>query len=137
MEQTPNNIRKWNEICTLENMKKLFLALCFGLYFSNVYAQKWVIEDIVSQDSKELVVLIDDGEGAIEREKIKNPSIVNLINDYQENGFVLEKVTQGVELDLNGSFPINNNRLNNLGFFNLTLSNNNRILLWFKKPKQP
>ncbi len=81
--------------------------------------------------------MIDDGEGAIEREKIKNPSIVNLINDYQENGFVLEKVTQGVELDLNGSFPINNNRLNNLGFSNLTLSNNNRILLWFKKPKQP
>jgi len=118
-------------------MKKIFFILSCVLYFTNAFSQEWVIVDVVSQNTKELVVLIDDGEGAIEREKIKNPSIVNLINDYQENGFVLEKVTQGVELDLNGSFPINNNRLNNLGFPNLTLSNNNRILLWFKKPKQP
>lgn len=118
-------------------MKKTFIAFCFAFYFSNAFAQQWVIIDIVSQNSKELAVLIDDGEGEIEREKIKNPSIVNLINNYQEKGFALEKVTQGVELDLNGSLPLNNiNRMNNFGFTNLTLSNNNRILLWFKKPKQ-
>ena len=118
-------------------MKKTFIAFCFAFYFSNAFAQQWVIIDIVSQNSKELAVLIDDGEGEIEREKIKNPSIVNLINNYQEKGFALEKVTQGVELDLNGSLPLNNtNRMNNFGFTNLTLSNNNRILLWFKKSKQ-
>ena len=55
--------------------------------------------------------------------------------DYQAEGFQLEKVTQGVELDLNGNFPLNTNRMNNIGFTNLTLSNNNRIFLWFKKPK--
>jgi|TARA_X000000950_G_scaffold171858_1_gene209387 hypothetical protein len=118
-------------------MKKIFVVFCFSFYFSNAIAQQWIIVDIVSQNSKELVVLIDDGQGEIEREKIKNPSIVSLINDYQEQGFALEKVTQGVELDLNGSLPLNNaNRMNNFGFTNLTLSNNNRILLWFKKPKQ-
>ena len=118
-------------------MKKIFFILSCVLYFTNAFSQEWVIVDVVSQNTKELEVLIDDGEGEIEREKIKNPSIVNLINDYQEQGFTLEKVTQGVELDLNGSLPLNNtNRMNNFGFTNLTLSNNNRILLWFKKPKQ-
>ncbi len=118
-------------------MKKIFFILSCVLYFTNAFSQEWVIVDVVSQNTKELVVLIDDGEGEIESEKIKNPSIVNLINDYQEQGFALEKVTQGVELDLNGSLPLNNtNRMNNFGFTNLTLSNNNRILLWFKKPKQ-
>ena len=117
-------------------MKKIFFILSCVLYFTNAFSQEWVIVDVVSQNTKELVVLIDNGEGEIEREKIKNPSIVNLINDYQEQGFALEKVTQGVELDLNGSLPLNNtNRMNNFGFTNLTLSNNNRILLWFKKPK--
>jgi len=125
------------KICKFGIMKKIFFILSCVLYFTNAFSQEWVIVDVVSQNTKELVVLIDDGEGEIEIEKIKNPSIVNLINEYQEQGFALEKVTQGVELDLNGSLPLNNtNRMNNFGFTNLTLSNNNRILLWFKKPKQ-
>lgn len=119
-------------------MKKIFFILSCVLYFTNAFSQEWVIVDVVSQNTKELVVLIDDGEGEIERERIKNPSIVSLINDYQEQGFTLEKVTQGVELELFGNLTVNNtNRMNNFGFTNLNLSNNNRILLWFKKPKQP
>ncbi len=79
--------------------------------------------------------MIDNGKGEIEKEKLKNPSIVSLINKYQNEGFTLEKVTQGVELDLNGNFPLNNfSRMNN--FTNLTLTNSNRILLWFKKPNR-
>ena len=117
-------------------MKKIFFILSCVLYYTNAFSQECVIVDVVRQNTKELVVLIDDGEGEIEREKIKNPSIVNLINDYQEQGFALEKVTQGVELDLNGSLPLNNtNRMNNYGFTHLTLSNNNRSCLWFQKHK--
>ena len=115
-------------------MKKVFLVFYFFIYFSNVNSQEWIIIDIVSQNSKEIVIMIDDGEEEIERKKIKNPSVVSLINEYQSNGFVLEKVTSGIELDINGSFPLNNsNRSNNFGFTSMTLSNNNRIMLWFKK----
>ena len=79
--------------------------------------------------------MIDSGDEKIKRKKIKNPSIVSLINEYQNEGYTLEKVTQGVELDLNGNFPINNTRQGNtFGFTNLTLSNHNRVMLWFKKP---
>ena len=70
-------------------MKKVFLAFCFILSLSNVNSQEWVIVDIVSQTSKELVIMIDVGSEEIERKKIKNPSIVSLINEYQSNGFVL------------------------------------------------
>jgi hypothetical protein len=115
-------------------MKKVFLVFGFFLYFSNANSQEWIIIDIISQNSKELVIMIDNGEEEIERKKIKNPSVVSLINEYQNNGFVLQKVTSGIELDLNGSFPLNNyNRSNNLGFTSMTLSNNNRIMLWFNK----
>jgi len=41
---------------------------------------------------KKEAVMIDDGGEKINK-KIKNPSIVNLINEYQNNGFTLEKVT--------------------------------------------
>ena len=54
-------------------MKKIFVVFCFSFYFSNAIAQQWIIVDIVSQNSKELVVMIDDGQGEIEREKIKKP----------------------------------------------------------------
>ena len=112
------------------------LIILIGSVFANLtYSQEWIIVDIVSQNSKELVVYIDNGEEKIKREKRESPSIVKLIMDYQAEGFQLEKVTQGVELDLNGNFPLNTNRMNNIGFTNLTLSNNNRIFLWFKKPK--
>lgn len=117
-------------------MKRGLIFLLLSFCFIKTYSQEWLIIDIVSQNSKELVIYIDDGEKKIEREKRKNPSIVKLIMDFQSEGYQLEKVTQGVELDLNGNFPLNNNRLNNIGITNLTLSNNNRILLWFKKPKK-
>ena len=116
-------------------MKKVCLVIYLSLYFSNAFGQDWIIVDIIGQSSKELVITIDEGKGEIEKEKLKNPSIVSLINKYQNKGFSLEKVTHGVELDLNGNFPLNNfNRMNN--FTNLTLTNSNRILLWFKKPKK-
>lgn len=122
----------------MKKKKKMRAALIIliGSVFANLtYSQEWRIVDIVSQNSKELVVYIDTGEEKIKREKRESPSIVKLIMDYQAEGFQLEKVTQGVELDLNGNFPLNTNRMNNIGFTNLTLSNNNRIFLWFKKPK--
>ena len=122
----------------MKKKKKMRVALIIliGSVFANLtYSQEWRIVDIVSQNSKELVVYIDTGEEKIKREKRESPSIVKLIMDYQAEGFQLEKVTQGVELDLKGNFPLNTNRMNNIGFTNLTLSNNNRIFLWFKKPK--
>jgi hypothetical protein len=115
-------------------MKITLFVLFFYVFIPKVYSQEWVIVDIVNQNSKELSILIDDGGEKINRKKIKNPSIVNLINEYQNNGFTLEKVTSGIELDINGIFPLNNNnRGNNFGLSNLTFSNNNRIMLWFKK----
>ena len=115
-------------------MKKILFVFFFFVLFPKVNYQEWVIVDIVNQNSKELTVMIDDGGGKINRKKIKNPSIVNLINEYQSNGFTLEKVTSGIELDINGIFPLNNNNWgNNFGLSNLTFSNNNRIMLWFKK----
>ena len=114
-------------------MKIILYVFFFFVFIPKVHSQEWVIVDIVNQNSKELSVMIDDGE-KINRKKIKNPSIVNLINEYQNNGFTLEKVTSGIELDINGNIPlISNNRGNNFGFSNLTFSNNNRIMLWFKK----
>ena len=45
-----------------------------------------------------------------------------------------EKITQGIELDLNGNLPIiRNNAQQNFGVTTLTLDNNNRVMLWFKK----
>lgn len=52
-------------------MKKIFFIFSCVLYFTNAFSQEWVIVDVVSQNTKELVVLIDDGEGEIERERIK------------------------------------------------------------------
>ena len=115
-------------------MKIILFVFSFFVFISKVHSQEWVIVDIVNQNSKELFVMIDNGGEKINRKKIKNPSIVNLINEYQNNGFTPEKVTSGIELDINGNIPLsNNNRGNNFGFSNLTFSNNNRIMLWFKK----
>ena len=115
-------------------MKIILFVFLFFVFIPKVHSQEWVIVDIVNQNSKELFVMIDNGGEKINRKKIKNPSIVNLINEYQSNGFVLEKVTSGIELDINGSFPLNSsNRANNFGITSMTLSNNNRIMLWFKK----
>ena len=115
-------------------MRIILFVFFFFVLALRVHSQEWVIVDIVSQNSKELYVIIDDGGEKLKKKKIKNPSIVKLINEYQDNGFTLEKVTSGIELDINGSFPLrSNNWGNNFGLSNLTLSNNNRIIIWFKK----
>jgi hypothetical protein len=95
------------------------------------HSQEWIIIDILEQSKKELVYKIDNGE-EVKRETVKNPSIVRLIKEYQSEGFVLKAVTQGVELELNGTLPMINNRNNNFGVTNLNLFNNNRVMLWFE-----
>jgi hypothetical protein len=110
--------------------KKLFTLLVLSSLFS--YSQEWIIIDILEQSKKQLVYKIDDGEKVVKK-TVKNPSIVKLIKEYNNEGFRLEAVTQGVELDLNGNLPIMNSPNNNFGVTNLNLFNNNRVMLWFKK----
>lgn len=105
----------------------MFLSPC------GLLAQEWIILDIISQSKKEIIYNLDDGK-SIEKVKEKNPSIVRLIQTYTDKNYVLHYVTQGVELELNGMLPItaaNNQR--NWGTTQLTLDNNNRVMLWFKK----
>ena len=63
-------------------MKIILFVFSFFVFISKVHSQEWVIVDIVNQNSKELFVMIDNGGEKINRKKIKNPSIVNLINEY-------------------------------------------------------
>ena len=113
-------------------MMKATLILLFLFFSSILYSQQWVIIDVLEQSKKELVYRIDNGEKVIKK-TVKNPSIVGLINEYQKKGFQLKTVTQGIELDLNGTFPLRNNMTNNFGVTNLTLLNNNRVMLCFEK----
>lgn len=112
-------------------MKVLFVVLFFSATVQ-IYSQEWIIVDILEQSKKELVYKVDNGV-EVKRETVKNPSIVKLIMDYQADGFQLKAVTQGVELELNGNLPLNNNWNNNFGVANLNLFNNNRVMLWFEK----
>lgn len=112
-------------------MKILSVVLFFSATVQ-IYSQEWIIVDILEQSKKELVYKVDNGE-EVNRETVKNPSIVKLIMDYQADGFQLKAVTQGVELELNGNLPLNNNWNNNFGVANLNLFNNNRVMLWFEK----
>jgi hypothetical protein len=108
----------------------LLLLITFNSLFS--YSQEWIIIDVLEQSKKQLIYKIDDGQEVIKK-NIKNPSIVKLIKEYQNQGFKLEAVTQGIELDLNGNLPLMNSPNNNFGITNLTLFNNNRVMLWFEK----
>jgi hypothetical protein len=101
------------------------------MFSLTIHSQEWIIIDVLEQSKKELVYKIDNGE-EVKRETVKNPSIVRLIKEYQSEGFVLKAVTQGVELELNGTLPMINNRNNNFGVTNLNLFNNNRVMLWFE-----
>lgn len=112
-------------------MKGLSIVLFF-LTTVLTYSQEWIIVDILEQSKKELVYKIDNGE-EVKKKTVKNPSIVKLIMDFQSEGFQLKSVTQGIELDLNGTLPMINNRNNNFGVANLNLFNNNRVMLWFEK----
>ena len=118
-------------ILNLSKMKVLFVVLFFSATVQ-IHSQEWIIVDILEQSKKELVYKVDNGE-KVKRETVKNPSIVKLIMDYQADGFQLKAVTQGVELELNGNLPLNNNWNNNFGVANLNLFNNNRVMLWFEK----
>ena len=100
-------------------MKVLFVVLFFSATVQ-IYSQEWIIVDILEQSKKELVYKVDNGV-EVKRETVKNPSIVKLIMDYQADGFQLKAVTQGVELELNGNLPLNNNWNNNFGVANLNL----------------
>ena len=91
------------------------------------YSQEWIIIDVLEQSKKQLIYKIDDGE-KVTKKIDKNPSIVKLIREYQNQGFQLEAVTQGIELDLNGNLPLMNSPNNNFGITNLTLFNNNRVM---------
>lgn len=115
-------------------MMRVTLFTLFLFFSVTLFSQEWVIIDVLEQSKKELVYRIDNGEKVIKK-TVKNPSIVHLINDYQKKGFQLKNVTQGIELDLNGTFPLRNNMTNNFGVTNLTLFNNNRVMLWFEKKK--
>jgi hypothetical protein len=108
----------------------LLLLITFNSLFS--YSQEWIIIDVLEQSKKQLIYKIDDGQEVIKK-TIKNPSIVKLIKEYQNQGFKLEAVTQGIELDLNGNLPLMNSPNNSFGITNLTLFNNNRVMLWFEK----
>ena len=108
----------------------LLLLIIFTSLFS--YSQEWIIIDVLEQSKKQLIYKIDDGKEVIKK-NIKNPSIVKLIKEYQNQGFKLEAVTQGIELDLNGNLPLMNSPNNNFGITNLTLFNNIRVMLWFEK----
>ena len=111
-------------------MKGLSIVLFF-LTTVSTYSQEWIIVDILEQSKKELVYKIDNGE-EVKKKTVKNPSIVKLIMDFQSE-VQLKSVTQGIELDLNGTLPMINNRNNNFGVSNLNLFNNNRVMLWFEK----
>ena len=71
-------------------MRIILFVFFFFVLVLRVHSQEWVIFDIVSQNSMELSVIIDDDGEKLKKKKIKNPSIVNLINEYQDNGFTLE-----------------------------------------------
>jgi hypothetical protein len=105
----------------------------FFLISMNGYSQEWILVDVVKQTRKEVVYRLDDGK-KVKKVKHDSPSIINLISTIEEEGYKLEKITQGIELDLEGNLPvIRNNIQQNFGITTLTLDNNNRVMLWFKK----
>ena len=99
----------------------------------NGYSQNWILVDIVKQTRKQVVYRLDDGD-KVKKVKHDSPSIINLISTIEGDGYKLEKITQGVELELDGNLPvIRNNNQQNFGVTMLTLNNNNRVMLWFKR----
>ena len=112
-------------------MKVVFVL--FFLISINGYSQNWILVDIVKQTRKQVVYRLDDGD-KVKKVKHDSPSIINLISTIEGDGYKLEKITQGVELELDGNLPvIRNNNQQNFGVTMLTLNNNNRVMLWFKR----
>ena len=116
------------EICFMN--RKLILLL---LIFNYSYSQEWLIVSIINQNSKGIKYEVDNGK-KISKQSTKNPSLVNLIDDYKKMGYNLNNITQINQIDLNGVFPLFNNNPNfNFQTTNLNLNNNLRTNLWFRK----
>ena len=112
-------------------MIKIILPLL--LVFNYSFSQEWLILSIISQNSKGIKYEIDNGE-KISKKTTKNPSLVKLIEDFKQNGYDLNKITQVNQIDLNGVFPLFNNNANfNFQTTNLNLNNNLRTNLWFRR----
>ena len=112
-------------------MKAVFVL--FFLISINGYSQDWILVDIIKQTRKEVIYRLDDGD-KVKKVKHDSPSIINLISTIEADGYKLEKITQGIELELEGNLPvIRNSNQQNFGVTMLTLDNNNRVMLWFKR----
>ena len=112
-------------------MKAVFVL--FFLISINGYSQDWILVDIIKQTRKEVIYRLDDGD-KVKKVKHDSPSIINLISTIEGDGYKLEKITQGIELELEGNLPvIRNSNQQNFGVTMLTLDNNNRVMLWFKR----
>ena len=112
-------------------MFKLIIPLL--LIFNCSYSQEWLIVNVISQNSKGIKYELDDG-NKISKKTTKDPSLVKLIDDFKEKGYILNYITQVNQIDLNGVFPLFNNNANfNFQTTNLNLNNNLRTNLWFRK----
>lgn len=112
-------------------MLKLFLFLL--LIFNYTYSQEWLIVNIISQNRKGIKYEVDDGK-KISKKETKNPSLVKLINQFEDKGYNLNNISQINQIDLNGVFPLFNNNANfNFQTTNLNLNNIIRTNLWFRK----
>ena len=78
--------------------------------------------------------MIDNGKTK-KKERQDNPSVVKLIDTFEQDGYTLFQITQGIELDLTGNFPVGRTTNQNWAVNSLLLNNNNRVMLWFKKNK--
>ena len=113
------------------NMIKIIIPLI--LIFNYSFSQEWLILNITSQNSKGIKYEVDNGE-KISKKSTKNPSLVQLIEEFSLKGYNLNKITQINQIDLNGVFPLFNNNANfNFQTTNLNLNNNLRTNLWFRK----
>tara|TARA_B100001250_G_C19351699_1_gene593705 strand:- start:211 stop:564 length:354 start_codon:yes stop_codon:yes gene_type:complete len=111
-------------------IKKILLLI---LIFDYSHSQDWLIVNIISQNSKGIKYEIDNG-AKISKENSKDPSLVKLIEQFSQNGYELNNITQINQIDINGVFPLFNNNANfNFQTTNLNLNNNLRTNLWFRK----
>lgn len=98
-------------------MKAVFVL--FFLISVNGYSQDWILVDIIKQTRKEVVYRLDDGD-EVKKVKHDSPSIINLISTIEGDGYKLEKITQGIELELEGNLPVIRNSNPNI-FSNIFL----------------
>ncbi len=113
------------------SMRKLIMILF--LFFNYTYSQEWLIVSVINKNSKGIKYEVDDG-NKISKKTTKDPSLVKLIQEFKDDGYNLNNITQVNQIDLNGVFPLFNNNANfNFQTTNLNLNNNLRTNLWFRK----